>query len=178
MQMQADELARLLDYDAETGILTWRRRSPSMMERPELCACWNRQHAGRPAGTKNSHGYMSIRIGRRQIGAHRVAWLLSNGEIPGDHQIDHLNGVRDDNRLANLRLATVAENNRNMRLQRRNSSGLHGVAFSEQYQCFVSRITVNKKLVHLGHFPSLLDAAAARKSAELAHSFHPNHGRQ
>lgn len=176
--MQPDELARLLDYDPSTGLLTWRRRTPSMMNRPELCDLWNRKYAGQPAGAKNSYGYLVVGIARRQIGAHRIAWILSTGEIPDGFQIDHVNGIRDDNRLVNLRAVTVAENNRNMRLQRRNSSGIHGVAYCTRYHCFVSRITVNKKLVHLGHFPSLLDAAAARKSAELAHSFHPNHGRQ
>lgn len=177
MQMHANDLAHLLEYDAATGKLFWRRRSPSMLERPELCDCWNRQYAGREAGTKNSHDYIIIRIRGKQIGAHRVAWLLAEGDIPKGYQIDHVNGIRDDNRLANLRAVTVAENNRNLRLQRRNRSGLHGVAYTSKYRCFVSRIVVNNKLIHLGHFQTLLDAAAARKSAELKHLFHPNHGR-
>ncbi|CAI8795848.1 hypothetical protein EMIT0P12_20088 [Pseudomonas sp. IT-P12] len=89
----------------------------------------------------------------------------------------YTNGDRSDNQIENLRLVTITENNRNARLQHLNRSGLHGVYFLKDSSTYRATIGVNAELLRLGQFKSLLEAAAARKSAELKHGFHPNHGR-
>lgn len=108
---------------------------------------------------------------------HRVIWQIHHGEIPPGLRIDHINGNRTDNRIENLRTVSITDNNRNAKLQHLNRSGIHGVYFLKKSSSFRVTIGVDGKCLTLGHFKCFLDAAAARKSAELWYGFHPNHGR-
>jgi hypothetical protein len=132
---------------------------------------------GKEAGSPRPDGYRIVNKFKVQYYVHRVIWCLHHGELPDEMRIDHINGQRTDNRIENLRLVSVTENNRNARLQHLNRSGLHGVYFLKDSLTYRATIGVNAELLRLGQFKSLLDAAAARKSAELKHGFHPNHGR-
>lgn len=176
MKVSSSDALRLLSYKADEGALYWKARNEHQMQRPEMLAQWNRKFAGRRAGTISSYGYEVIRVRRMQFFTHRLVWELHHGEIPAGMQVDHINGDRLNNRITNLRAVTVTENNRNMRLSHRNTSGLHGVSYLPQYNRFQARIVVNKRLIHLGYHKALIDAAAARKSAEIRHGFHVNHG--
>lgn len=91
-------VAALLDYDAETGVFTWKKSR-------------SRATKGQEAGTVNSKGYRKISINGRQIYAHRLAWLLAKGEWPKD-VINHKNGNKLDNRLANLEDIPHGQNTR------------------------------------------------------------------
>jgi hypothetical protein len=94
-------LLELLDYDKDSGNFTW-IKSPRRGVAP-----------GSIAGTPTTKGYRHIMIDRRRYFAHRLAWLYVYGEDPGDLQLDHINRVRSDNRIDNLRLATQSENGLN-----------------------------------------------------------------
>jgi hypothetical protein len=91
-------------------------------------------------------------------------------------QIDHINGDGTDNRWENLRVTSSRTNNMNIRRQRRCSSGITGVRFDNRLQRFESRIGLDGKCIYLGRFRTLIDAAAARRSAEIYYGFGPSHG--
>jgi len=89
-----------------------------------------------------------------------LAWLFVHGFDP-PQQIDHINGIRDDNRIANLRLATVAENSQNVGKQSNNKSGFKGVHWHARGKKFRAQIMANGKSKSLGLFHTAAEAAAA-----------------
>ena len=92
-------------------------------------------------------------------------------------EIDHINGVKFDNRLSNLRMVDHATNLRNSPRYSNNSSGYNGIYFHKATQKWMARIKVNTKWHYLGVFEKLEDAVAARAAADVKHGFHVNHGR-
>lgn len=158
------KLKEVLHYDPETGDFTW-------VTSPANCI-----KAGDKAGSKDSYGYHKIALGGKTYKAHRLAWLYTNGEFPED-AIDHINGVRDDNRLVNLRAVTTRENQQNQKKFIHNTSGTTGVHWHKGAQKWVARIFTNGKRIHLGSFEALALAIEARKAADRLYNFHPNHGR-
>ena len=96
------------------------------------------------------------------VQAHRIVWAMTYGYWPG-HQIDHINGVRNDNRLCNLREATVAQNPQNQRTSPRNASGYPGVSWTTDGK-WEAHITVDGRRHHLGLFDTAREAYAARPS--------------
>jgi hypothetical protein len=138
------ELKEFLHYEPTTGIFTW-LVSPT----------YSRVKVGDTAGTLQSTGYNYIQIKGRAYKVHRLAWFYVYGVWP-KNQIDHINHVRDDNRIDNLREATNMQNRCNTS---NNTSGIAGVSWRAQIQ-------VAGKNKHLGYFASLEDAAEARRAAE------------
>lgn len=176
-------LRRLLRYEPETGKLFWNSREPrdfvdGIQSAERVCLCWNARKAGKEALTAlDKHGYFTGRFNRVGLKAHRAAWAITHGEWPPD-QIDHINGNRADNRIVNLRAVTLQENARNKARRRRSASEYNGVSFDMRSQSWCARIGFDGKEMSLGHFNSAEEAAAARKGAERALGFHPNHGRK
>lgn len=148
-ELSLAELRELLRYDTESGELFWlvNRRAGARM--------------GGRAGTIVHDGYRVITINGRKYSAHRLAWFLAHGAWPRNY-IDHINGVRDDNRLNNLRDVSASVNSQNLRgVTRRNvSTGFLGVTQHKLLKKFQSQITCNGKTHYLGLF----------SSAEAAHS--------
>ena len=107
--------------------------------------------------------------------AHRVAYAIHFGEWPRGC-IDHINGIKTDNRADNLRVVDRATNNRNRPTQKNNTSGVTGVSQTPQGK-WRAVIKVNKKTQSLGVFSAKKDAISARKEAETKFGFHKNHGR-
>lgn len=145
---------------------------------------WNKSAApnvrGRPAGRMGSHGYWKISLRahgkQREFGAHRIVWLLINGQWPKE-QIDHINNDRADNRFANLREASVSENMRNMGMSIRNTSSVKGVSFHKGTGKWRARVELNRKEISLGYFDSIDDAEQAAMAArDRLHGEFANHG--
>jgi hypothetical protein len=165
----ADDVRKRLDYDPATGVFVWRYCDASPRE-------WNTRWAGKVAGTDHGAGYREITIDYMRCLSHRIAWLVTTGDWP-TAEIDHINGNRADNRIANLRDVTNAENRRNMAMRSDNTSGNVGIRWHKQVGKWQSRIYVKGREIHLGLFTDLADAIAARKAAEILYGFHSNHGR-
>jgi hypothetical protein len=89
---------------------------------------------------------------------------------------DHINHDGTDNRWSNLRRATTKENNRNLSIDKRNTSGVTGVHFDKKIGKYMARITSGGERIFLGLFDTIEEAAAERKKAELEHEYHINHG--
>ena len=172
-------LRQLLDYDPETGVLTWRERPVSMFGagshgQESEAKRWNRKNAGKQVGSP-SQGYLRCGIGGIFILTHRIVWAITYGAWP-DGEIDHINHDRSDNRLVNLRLVTKTENNRNQRKQKNNTSGVTGVIWDKRAQMWRARIYRDGQWRHLGLFKDFEDASLARRAAETELGYHVNHG--
>lgn len=159
-QLTREHIRELLSYDPETGQFTWLRRPGS-----DRCTnTWNTRFVGTVAGSINDQGYRVICIDRSDYRAHRLAWLYVSGEWP-PAEIDHINGDRADNRIANLRQASRAENMRNCRKRRDNTSGRKGVSWDNRDRKWYAKIKVNSKDTYLGVFDCPDEAAAAYEAA-------------
>lgn len=150
---------RLLVYDPETGIMTWRISR-------------KRCTKGSLAGGPDMHGYWVICVNYERYMFHNVAWAIETGKWPKE-TIDHINGIKTDNRLCNLREATYAEQQYNVGLQKNNTTGFKGVSWKKNRQKFVANI----RRKHLGLFHTAEEAYAAYCAAanELYGEF-ANHG--
>lgn len=138
-----------LDYNHETGLFVWKSRHPNKL-----------RHNGRVAGTTNSEGYTIIRVNGRAFHAHRLAWFFFYGEVP-QGGLDHINRNPLDNRIANLRLATVSQNRANARAR---GKCLRGVKPKKSGK-FEARIKKHGKCIYLGVYDTEQDAHAAYMSA-------------
>lgn len=142
---------------------------------------WTKTRVGVPlhkelkAGTVNKDGYVCICIDGKYKYAHRIVWEHFMGKIPDGMTIDHINHLKGDNRIENLRLATYTENNRNQGLSKNNKSGFAGVFWESDRNKWSARINVNKKFIRLGSFEKKEDAIRARLQAEKYYGFHENH---
>jgi hypothetical protein len=148
-ELTADRLRALLAYDEISGQFTW---NPGR----------RRVKDGATAGSKSPKlGYIFIRIDQRSYSAHRLVWLYVHGDWP-KHQIDHINGQRDDNRIVNLRDVTVAVNLQNRRGPCRNSTtGELGVTNNRGRNCFTAALSLNGKYIYLGDFKTIPEAKVA-----------------
>ena len=120
----------------------------------------------REAGCASSSGYRQIWFDGKQQMEHRVAWFLHYGVWP-DKQINHINGIRSDNRISNLRLSTNSENMYNRAKPKNNASGFKGVSWNQKRQKWQVSITYRRVTQSLGAFTNLEDAAAAYQRAAL-----------
>lgn len=145
----------VLVYDPETGALNWRIARPGAPK-------------GALVGTRTSDGYQQVEVDYRLYRAHRIAWLLMTGAWPR-HHIDHINGMRADNRWKNLREATPLQNARNRRPNKDTGSGRVGVTFVKASSKWQAYIGIDNRTVSLGHFSDIEDAIAARVAAEKQH---------
>lgn len=142
-----DELKRLLDYDTETGMFTWKVVGGRNI------------FEGKKAGRINQDGYIEIKVAGKIYKAHRLAWLWLNGDIPPI--IDHINRDRADNRPCNLRPATRSQNRTNSILFHNNATGFMGVTKRHDCNRFNAKIRADGKNKHLGNFLSAEEAHAA-----------------
>lgn len=157
--MTGEELKQSLYYDLETGEFTRLTASGGAL-------------VGDQAGTITTYGYRQISVRGHIYLAHRLAWLYVKGSWPKE-DIDHINHILDDNRFENLREASRSQSLYNRRDARKPSaSGIRGVyvyrgAHGDRYY---PQIKVDGRLISLGWFKSLDEAAAVR--AEATRKYH------
>lgn len=156
-----DRVNEVLSYDTETGIFRWKVKIS------------DRAPVGKIAGGYTHQRHWRIRIDGHYYLAHRLAWLLINGEWP-PQEIDHINRIRDDNRWANLRLASHSQNHANCGLRSDNTSGYKGVQFDKQKNKFLAQAYKDGKRIHVGFFddPAEAHVAYCAKSKELHGDYH------
>ena len=117
--------------------------------------------SGDVVGSLNSNGYLVASVKSKIYRIHRLIFMWHHGFMPD--QIDHINGVRSDNRIENLRQATASQNNQNRKTT--SSSGIKGVHWHKQSRKWVASICINRKSVHLGSFLNKEDAAKVANKA-------------
>jgi len=141
------ELKDILHYDQDTGVFTWLKNYIV-------------------AGTVEKKGYIAIKINKKSYKAHRLAWLYVYGNFPKE-QIDHLNGIKNDNCINNLREATASENMLNRKQFKTSSAEFKGISFHKKQQKWTAKIQINKQRIWLGSFYSANEAAIAYKNAAI-----------
>lgn len=136
----------------------------------------NYVRAGHKAGGHDQYGYIRIKLDGKYYQAHRIIYKMLIGEDP--NVIDHINGVKDDNRIENIRSVNAGENSRNSKIPDKNMSGVIGVSWDKKQRLWTAQISNNEKKVHLGSFKDFNDAVNTRKEAEIKYGYHANHGRK
>lgn len=173
-------LNKLLRYDPDTGKLFWRERDAGVYantKRPESnVASFNHAFADKEAFVSTDNdGYHQGWVLGQKTRAHRVIWKMMTGDEP--EQIDHLNGLPNDNRFLNLAPSSQSENMRNLPKYVRNKSGCTGVGWHKSTGKWYATIRVDGTAHHLGVYADKDVAIRVRKAAERKFGFHPNHGR-
>ena len=147
--LTSNRLHEVLKYSPKTGIFVWKIRVSQNVKAGDMANCCS------------SDGYVHIKIDKKSHRAHRLAFLYMEGYFP-EYQIDHMNGIRSDNRWKNLRHASISCNLQNCRLQINSISGFTGVNWNKSTKKWFARICIHRKQIHLGYYDTTEDAALAR----------------
>ncbi len=157
--MNIEYIKSILKYDKKTGNLIWKITN-------------RRMKAGKVAGNIRKDGYIGIGLNGKHYLAHRIIWFITHNSFP-KNQIDHINHIRSDNRIENLREVNNSENQKN---QRKGKTHQMGVFWRENRQKWMAYISSHNKRYYLGSFANFNDAVKARKKGEVKYGFHINHG--
>lgn len=151
-----EQAHHLFSYCPDKGEVRWKNPPGTKMKTGDL------------VGYFNDRGRLVVRFGGMGVYVHRLVWLMHFGEWPA-LTIDHINGDRADNRIANLRLLTVQHNNENRRkASKNNKTGFLGVIASPSGRRFYAGIQTNGKSLHLGSFATPQEAYAVYVKAKQA----------
>ena len=161
--LTAKLVRELFNYDPDTGFISRRISKGKSL-------------AGVRLKAKNKHGYLNLSISGKNYSQHRIAWIYFYGERPKDC-IDHVNGIRDDNRICNLRDVNQTQNKQNQQVAKTNKTGLKGVWLNKQVKhkkSYIAGITVKGKNIYLGAYPTPeLAHEAYCKAAAIYHTHSP-----
>lgn len=149
-----ERLKELLHYEENTGLFI---RKTNV----------NRHKTGSISGARQNKGYIQIMIDNKNYLAHRLAWFYIYGEWP-KNQIDHINRIKTDNRICNLRDVNNSINQHNNSIRKHNTSGTTGVMNYKSRNCWAAQIYVNNKRIYLGIYKTKEDAILARKKYEAS----------
>lgn len=156
-----------VSYNPDTGEFIWKPCGQEWFLSHHGWKVWHGKFAGKPVAKQN-RGYTIISISvdgvTRYCMAHRAAWAMVHGAWP-EAEIDHINGDRSDNRIANLRLVTHQQNQWNKGVRGDNATGFNGVHVHSQNGNYVAQITLQGRTKHLGVFDTAEAASAAYQSA-------------
>lgn len=148
----ADFVRQILHYDEQTGDFFWKVSRGNQYTKP-----------GMKAGFKDTYGHLGIEINGKRYLSHRLAWLYVFGHWP-KNQIDHINRIRDDNKLSNLRDVEILENLQNKGNYKNNTSGYKGVVVNKSGK-FIAQITINGKSKYLGSYKTPQEASDVYQNA-------------
>jgi hypothetical protein len=173
-------LRQLLDYDPETGVLTWKPRPKSLFASDGAYKRFHTLYEGKAAGslwTSQSGGkYLQVRVLKTLLKAHRVAWAIHYGEWPSQC-IDHIDGDGMNNRISNLRDVDHRTNLKNCK-RWDNQNKTHAGVSQTNERTFVAYIGGKKYRKHLGSFRTYAEAVQARLSAEKELGYSSTHGKR
>lgn len=144
-RLNQGHVLRALNYDKETGVFTWKKNKNRR----------SRLDDGAIAGSLKKYGYIKIKLRGKQYSAARLAWLYVYGSWPSNY-IDHINGVKTDNRICNLRDATPRQNSQN--LKRHREGKLIGANFVKKTGKYKAVIKLGKSVKYLGIFKTEIEA--------------------
>lgn len=151
--LTAEHLRRVILYDPDTGLWRWKASGKGKPREP---GWW--------PGTLTAWGYRNIAISRLGYFAHRLAFLYMTGAWP-QHEVDHIDGDRANNRWGNLREATGLQNKYNTGLRGHNTTGFRGVYHHNQTGRWVARIKTGERRINLGSFATPEEASKAYEEA-------------
>jgi hypothetical protein len=157
------DLKEYFEYNPTTGNLIWKKN-------------WYQSKVGKIVNKIGKNGYIFLDFKTHRMYAHRVVFALFYDNWPDSH-VDHINGIKHDNRISNLRLASPSQNLHNMKSHPRNTSGVKGVYWNKQKKKWQAQIRANGKVRNLGRFNDIKDAeSVVRKFREELHGEFTNHG--
>ncbi|MFO4024814.1 HNH endonuclease [Enterobacter hormaechei] len=161
--MSVGDIRDLIDYNPETGVLTAKVN-------------FSGRQAGSVIGSQTWQGYYAFSLFGKKCFAHRLAWLLHYGEWPSQ-PIDHINGIKTDNSIINLRLCSLSQNQFNKPTQKNNTTGVKGVYWNKRDKRYVASVQFNGKKYSAGHHKDIESAkeAVMKLREKLAGEF-TNHG--
>lgn len=172
-----EQLHEFIDVDFDEGRLFWKVRDQKHFKNYCSFRGWNSRYSGKEIKRIGTTGYGETSIFDKPVRLHVVIWAMKCGEWPSG-EIDHINGVRADNRIKNLRCVSRIENLRNLPINSKNTSGIMGVSFIKSTGRWRAYINLGDgKQKWIGSFATKEDAAIARRDAQNTYGFHPNHGR-
>lgn len=154
-ELNQEYLKSILHYNPETGSFIWLVKSGS------------NNLIGSYAGSITNRRYVSVGINDKRYMAHRLAFLYMTGYWPKD-QVDHVNGIRDDNRWINLSEANNSQNQHNKNVNINNLLGIKGVSsHGKNYRAYFS---INNKRYHIGTYKTIEEAKNARDEFAKSHN--------
>lgn len=181
MELTHEIVCRLIRYNEKTGRLFWNERKPedfvenNKRSKDWICNNWNAKFAHREAFTTNSNGYREGYILGRKYKAHILIWFIKTGAWPTE-QIDHKDGMRDNNIFENLVEVDNKNNSKNKGRNVNNKSGFGGVHFDKRTKRWGATIMVDGRTINLGRYIQIKDAIIARKKANIKYGFSERHG--
>ena len=145
----------LVNIDPDTGYVTWKAKKAN-------------RKAGAEVGMTTDEGYRRTAFNGHYFYVHRFLWAYVNGPIPDGYELDHINGDRGDNRVANLRLCTAKQNKQNMHGAPKNkkSGGALGATWNARHQKWKTQIGLNGKSIYLGYYDTAEEAHTVYMTAK------------
>jgi len=124
---------------------------------------------------KEPNGYLRVRIDGKRYTVHQVVFCMQHGYIP--KMLDHINGIKDDNRIENLREANSSQNGYNTKTPKANTTGTKNVQYIKHMNKYQVRLRINKQNTVIGHFEDLeLAQLVAMEARNKYHGVYANHG--
>lgn len=163
MSTLKEDILKLVEYKRDTGELFWSKKRRGVA-------------LNKKCGSLREDGYIVVQIDKIQYLLHHIIWLIEKGSLPS-FGIDHKNGIKNDNRIGNLRDVPQSLNAKNSKKHKHNTSGIMGVGWHKKSGKYRAYIKVDNINIHLGLFADFFEACCARKSAEVKYGFYKNHGK-